>query len=160
VSARRASGAEQVVDGLGDADEPAAVVTQVDDVVLQVLRAELGKGVAQLRIRRRNIGAQVQVAHPVVPASGRISTPKSSGTGSIVTVRLVRLASSVVPPRWMRSPRSTPASAGPIRSLKVLPDAIDCADRYKTAAFIHGDDFIAALQSGIGRRAAPEHVEE
>ena len=58
--------------------------------------------------------------------------PNESGTGSIVTVRLVNCISSVCPLRSTRRPRWMPASAAPSRSVNVVvPSASDCVSGTK-----------------------------
>src|SRR3546814_19014493 len=43
-------------------NETAAIITEIDDDVGDTLRAEIGEGVRQLAVRRRDEGAQVQIA--------------------------------------------------------------------------------------------------
>jgi hypothetical protein len=57
--------AEQVAHQVGDADGTAAIVAEIDDDLGYALRLEIGKGLAQRRIRGRDEGAQVDIANPL-----------------------------------------------------------------------------------------------
>ncbi len=54
--------AEEVVQQLGDTQQPTAVVPQVDDVIADAKGAELIEGGRELRIGGADVGAQVQVS--------------------------------------------------------------------------------------------------
>src|SRR3546814_19496184 len=45
-----------------DLNETTAIITEIDDDVGDALRTEIGEGVRQLAVRRRDEGAQVQIA--------------------------------------------------------------------------------------------------
>src|SRR3546814_13709545 len=54
--------AQQVAQQIRRRNETAAIITEIDDEVGDTLRAEIGEGVRQLAVRRRDEGAQVQIA--------------------------------------------------------------------------------------------------
>src|SRR3546814_6383565 len=57
-----ASRAHQVAHQIRRRNEAAAIIAEIDDDVGDALRAEIGKGVAELVVRRRDEGSQVQIA--------------------------------------------------------------------------------------------------
>src|SRR3546814_1617823 len=56
-----ASRAHQVAHQIRRRNEAAAIIAEIDDDVGDALRAEIGKGVAELVVRRRDEGSQVQI---------------------------------------------------------------------------------------------------
>jgi hypothetical protein len=59
---RGALAEQQVVHQLGDRDEAAAIVAEIDDHLVDALRLELRKGAAQGRIGWADEGAQVHIS--------------------------------------------------------------------------------------------------
>ncbi len=143
---RRAVAAEQVVDQLGRADETATVVTQVDDEVADVLRAERLERRAQLRVGGADVAAQVQVTHAGRSGHGqdlrserirdRVDRHRALGQPHIDGLPVAQHTQAALDSYGSGS-KQVGERGGSVRER--------LRDRHEAAALVDGDDLVAAL---------------
>jgi hypothetical protein len=156
--ARAARAAEQVADQLGRRDEAAAVVAQVDDEVLDALRAETVERRAQLAVGGRDVGTKVDVADTGRAGQRQHAHAAVGGDGvdrdrALDHRHFARRVALAQPQAALHAILGRPEHVA-----DRVPRRQQLGHRYESVSRVDLDDLVAARHRGLAGRARREHL--